>query len=63
MSVALFTHTDMIAHSPGGGHPERPERLAAVLAALDDADLKLDRRDASEATVWSASIRRPISRR
>ena len=51
MSVALFTHTDMIAHAPGAGHPERPERLAAVLAALDDADLKLDRRDATEAAV------------
>ena len=51
MPVALFTHTDMIAHAPGAGHPERPERLAAVLAALDDADLKLDRRDATEASV------------
>ena len=51
MSVALFTHTDMIAHAPGAGHPERPERLAAVLAALDDADLSLDRRDATEAAV------------
>ena len=48
MSVTLFTHTDMIAHAPGAGHPERPERLAAVLAALDDADLKLDRRQATE---------------
>jgi acetoin utilization deacetylase AcuC-like enzyme len=47
MSVALFTHPDMLDHRPGAGHPERPERLAAVLAALDDAfDLKLDRRDA-----------------
>ena len=51
MSVALFTHTDMIAHAPGAGHPERPERLAAVLAALDDASLELDRRDATEAAV------------
>lgn len=51
MSVALFTHTDMIAHAPGAGHPERPERLAAVLAALEDADLGLDRRDATEAAV------------
>ncbi len=51
MSVALFTHPDMIAHAPGAGHPERPERLAAVLAALDDADLSLDRRIATEAGV------------
>ena len=51
MSVSLFTHPDMIDHAPGAGHPERPERLAAVLAALDDADLKLDRRDATEAAI------------
>ena len=51
MSVTLFTHTDMIAHAPGAGHPEKPERLAAVLAALEDADLKLDHRDATEAAV------------
>eukprot|EP01041_Mallomonas_annulata_P026677 gene26677-48074_t len=37
MAATLFTHTDMIAHSPGAGHPERPERLAAVLAALEAA--------------------------
>ncbi|MGV3580140.1 histone deacetylase family protein [Brevundimonas sp.] len=51
MTVALFTHADMIAHAPGAGHPEKPERLAAVLAALDDASLNLDRRDATEAAV------------
>lgn len=51
MSVALFTHTDMAEHAPGVGHPERPERLAAVLAALDDSDLPLDRRVATEAQV------------
>lgn len=51
MSVALFTHPDMIAHAPGAGHPERPERLAAVMAALDDSDLSLDRRAATEAVV------------
>lgn len=51
MSVALFTHPDMIAHAPGGGHPERPERLSAVMAALDDSDLSLERRAATEATI------------
>jgi acetoin utilization deacetylase AcuC-like enzyme len=51
MSVALFSHPDMIAHAPGGGHPERPERLAAVLSALDDSDLALDRHAATEAAV------------
>ncbi len=51
MSVALFTHLDMIEHRPGVAHPERPERLRAVLDALDDAGLSLDRRSATEASV------------
>jgi acetoin utilization deacetylase AcuC-like enzyme len=42
----------MAAHQPSehperGEHPERPARLAAVLDALDDSDLDLDRREAS----------------
>ena len=42
MSLGLFTHPDMLDHRPGAGHPERPERLAAILAALQDAsDLDL----------------------
>jgi len=51
MSVAFFTHLDMLEHRPGVGHPERPERLRAVLDALDDAALNLDRRAATEAAV------------
>lgn len=51
MSVALFTHPDMIQHRTGAGHPERPERLATVIAAIDDSDLDLDRRAAEEASV------------
>lgn len=51
MSVALFTHPDMIEHLTGAGHPERPERLAAVLAAIEDSDLGLDRYAATEAAV------------
>lgn len=46
MSVALYTHPDMFDHHPGGRHPERSERLGAVLGALDDATLDLDRREA-----------------
>lgn len=41
----------MIEHRPGVGHPERPERLKAVLDALDDAQLSGERRDATEAAV------------
>ena len=47
MDVALYTHADMAEHRPGAGHPERPERLGAVLDALsDDATLRLARHDA-----------------
>jgi acetoin utilization deacetylase AcuC-like enzyme len=42
MSLGLFTHSDMLDHRPGVGHVERPQRLTAILAALDDAsDLDL----------------------
>ena len=40
----------MIEHRPGVGHPERPERLKAVLDALDDAGLSRDLRAATEAS-------------
>ncbi|HEV2532200.1 histone deacetylase family protein [Phenylobacterium sp.] len=47
MTVALYTHLDMLDHRPGDRHPERPERLAAVMDALEDAsDLDLAIRDA-----------------
>lgn len=51
MSATLFTHPDMIDHRPGDGHPERPQRLKAVIDALDDAGLGADRRLAQEASV------------
>ncbi len=48
----LFTHESGIAHDPGPGHPERPERLKAVLAALDDDAFKtLQRREAPRAEI------------
>jgi acetoin utilization deacetylase AcuC-like enzyme len=47
----LLTHPDCLRHNPGAGHPERPERLKSVLAALDHPDFAgLDRREAPEAT-------------
>ena len=49
MSLALYTHTAMLDHRPGAGHPERPERLTAVLEALDAADLDLMRIEARPA--------------
>jgi acetoin utilization deacetylase AcuC-like enzyme len=48
----LMTHPDCVLHNPGPGHPERPERLKAVLAALDHPDFAgLDRREAPLATL------------
>ena len=48
-STPIFTHAAMAQHRPGAGHPERPERLAAVLDALADAGLDRDRREAPRA--------------
>jgi acetoin utilization deacetylase AcuC-like enzyme len=47
MDIVLYSHPDMALHRPRASHPERPERLAAVLGALGEAvGLNLDRRDA-----------------
>ncbi len=35
MSVLLLTHRDCLAHEMGEGHPECPDRLRAVLQALE----------------------------
>ena len=50
-NLLLFTHRACIAHDPGPGHPESPDRLRAVLEALDnDRFATLDRIDAPRAT-------------
>jgi acetoin utilization deacetylase AcuC-like enzyme len=47
MSVALFTHAEMLEHRPPERHPESPARLKAVTDALADAgDLALEVYDA-----------------
>jgi acetoin utilization deacetylase AcuC-like enzyme len=46
MTVALYTHVDMLDHRPGDRHPERPERLKAVTDALSDSDLRFVLREA-----------------
>lgn len=47
MAVALYTHLDMLDHRPGDGHVESPERLRAVIGALnDDPNLELEPQDA-----------------
>ncbi|HTX47812.1 MAG TPA: histone deacetylase family protein [Caulobacteraceae bacterium] len=42
MTVALFTHPDMLAHAPPERHSESPARLRAVTEALADSDLSLE---------------------
>lgn len=37
--VRLYTHAACAGHDPGHGHRERPERLAAIAAAVDAAGL------------------------
>jgi acetoin utilization deacetylase AcuC-like enzyme len=42
VNLALYTHRDMLAHAPPGGHVESPARLRAVIDALADSDLGLE---------------------
>ena len=43
MTIGFFTHSDMLDHRPGEGHPECPQRLAAVIGALSAAsDLDME---------------------
>ncbi|WP_419730556.1 histone deacetylase family protein [Lichenicola sp.] len=47
MSVVLLTHPACLDHDPGSDHPECPDRLRAVLQALDHPDFAtLHRRSA-----------------
>ena len=51
VSVAFITHPAFLQHEMGDGHPERPERLAAIEDALRTARLRdLVRREAPRAT-------------
>ncbi len=52
MTTLLYSHDACIAHDPGAHHPERPDRLRAVLEALDHEDFEgLDRREAPPAEI------------
>ncbi len=46
MTIGFYTHPDMLDHDMGAGHPESPQRLSAVVGALEDAGLALDSREA-----------------
>lgn len=52
MTTLLYSHTACCEHDPGRGHSECPDRLNAVLYALEQKHFKaLDRRKAPKATV------------
>jgi acetoin utilization deacetylase AcuC-like enzyme len=53
MSTAFFSHPDCRLHDMGAGHPECPQRLAAIDDYLiaSGLDIALDRRDAPLASV------------
>jgi acetoin utilization deacetylase AcuC-like enzyme len=52
MSTLLLTHRACLLHDPGDYHPECPDRLRAVLKALDQEDFsELIRDEAPQATV------------
>ncbi len=51
MTTLLYTHEDCFHHDTGQMHPECPERLKAVLAALDAEEFSaLQRREAPKAS-------------
>jgi acetoin utilization deacetylase AcuC-like enzyme len=52
MTTTLISHAACLEHDTGAGHPERSDRLRAVLQALDaDAFRQIDRREAPLAGV------------
>src|SRR6185295_12512914 len=52
MTTAFFTHPACLEHDTGQGHPERPQRLEAVMLALDEPEFaKLERREAPLADI------------
>ena len=52
MSTAYFTHAAFLAHDPGPGHPERPDRLRAIWRALEAPEFaNLVRCEPPEATI------------
>ncbi|MGY8992822.1 MAG: histone deacetylase family protein [Rhodospirillales bacterium] len=45
MTTYLYSHPVCTDHNPGHGHPERPDRLRAIFAALDDEYFSLLHRE------------------
>ncbi len=52
MTTLLYTHAACLEHDPGSFHPESPDRLRAVLAALEAPEFApLERREAPSAAI------------
>src|SRR5256885_17028866 len=52
MTTLLYTHPACLEHDPGPYHPESPERLRAILEALEAPEFaRLERRAAPEAAI------------
>lgn len=50
MRVLLFTHDACLAHDAGRRHPERPERIEAVVAGVESSGQEIVRREAPAAS-------------
>ncbi len=60
MTTALITHLACLDHAMPSGHPESPDRLRAVLAALDTPEFKsLLRAQAPQATMEQIALAHP----
>jgi len=61
MTTLLITHPDCLDHRPPEGHPERPDRLRAIEAALAaDAFRDLVRAEAPEAALETIALCHPM---
>ena len=61
MTTLLITHPDCLDHRPPEGHPERPDRLRAIEAALAaDAFRDLVRVEAPEAALETIALCHPM---
>jgi acetoin utilization deacetylase AcuC-like enzyme len=62
MSTVLLTHPACLDHDPGRYHPERPQRLAAILDALEDDSFRsVERIEAPRAEIQHLTLCHPES--